>query len=149
MSGSRGGDLRRSTIAGLEVAGKVPELEVEFSSGHRLRTMVMTAGRPQWSVRLPDRRYLSADDLAPASEADEARRAEWEKSTESGKRVAARWGRPVAEPKNGRCEDCIFFTRLDGEGCLIEYGVCAWRRSPFDGRVVSTRSGCPEFRPPR
>lgn len=141
--------LRGTTVVSVSVVGKVPELEVGFSSGELLRTMVMIAGRPQWHVRLPNDRYISPDDLVAEGKHGDAIRAEWEEAHDLWRHTARRWGEPIAEPRNGRCEDCLWFVRLDGEGYLVEYGVCGSSRSPLDGRVVKCSSGCPAFTKPR
>jgi hypothetical protein len=138
--------LRGETVQALTAVGPVPELVVQFSNGDRLRTMVMHAGNPKWSIKLQDGRYIDAKKGyflvgtgAPSTSAEEKAvfaRAE---------RTAARWGAPSVEPKRGSCADCAFFVRLDGEGRLLDYGGCSAEGGPLDGRVVRRNSGCPAF----
>lgn len=140
------GPLKGKTIDSMSLVGQVPELVVRFSNGHCLRSMVMTAGDPQWSVRQPSGDYLRAkagalfegDGVASATEQEEAAFA-------LAEQTAGRWGVPAAEPKRGACADCASFVYLDGEGHLLEYGVCQSAAGPFDGRVVKRGSGCPCF----
>ena len=56
-----------------------------------------------------------------------------------------RWGTPVVEPRDGTCQNCKFYVRLNGPLVLLNYGVCVAEGSPFDGRVVQYASGCPLF----
>lgn len=138
--------LQGTTVQTLSVVGRVPELLVRFSNGHCLRSMVMVTGSPEWSIKLHDGRWVSArsgdvliGDGQSATSEEENVIFEW------AERTAARWGDPSAEPRGGSCSNCSSFVRLDGNGHLLDYGVCTEPSSPFDGRAVSRRSGCPSF----
>ena len=125
-------------VVSLELYGSPPEVEISFSNGQRLRSMAMVSGYPQWTIRLKDGSYLSCgaeEDLSPKEE-------EW---IEWSKATSERWGCPVLEPARGRCAECLYFERLDGNFYLLEFGVCSFAGGPFDGRVVNTKSGCPEY----
>ena len=52
--------LQGATIESLSIAGKVPELIVLFSNGHSLRSMAMVTGDPEWSIKLPQGRWVFA-----------------------------------------------------------------------------------------
>ena len=58
MAGIKG--QQGSTIQSLAVGGEVPELVIQFSNGHYLRSMVMAAGNPEWTIRLADGRWVYA-----------------------------------------------------------------------------------------
>ena len=135
--------LEGTCVQSIAVSGEVPELQVEFSNGLRLRSMVMAAGDPQWTIRLQggdyivvksgvlasrdDRPELDAEELAIFALAD---------------RTGLRWGVPREGVSQGACSDCGWFIQLDGQGSLLDYGACSSPRSPFDGRVVNRASGC-------
>lgn len=137
--------LLGTTIRSISVVGKVPELELEFSNGDWLRTMLMTDGRPQWQVKLPTGEYTSPEDLAGEEPRGAALRAELEKAAHLWQQTSKRWGARIEEPTSGRCDACRGFVRLDGDGHLIQYGLCASRQSPFDGRAVKDSGGCSFF----
>jgi len=109
----------------------------------------MVAGDPEWTIRLNNRSYISSrdgnieltDGSAVAHELTPAERQyiEWADET------AKRWGSPVFEPRKGRCRDCIYYVRIDGNFSLLDFGVCSFTGGPFDGRVINVNSGCPEF----
>jgi hypothetical protein len=71
--------------------------------------------------------------------------ADEEATIERAKDTAQRWGRPVFEPVEGLCRDCSWFVRLDGDICLLDYGVCTSIASSLDGRIVNVDSGCSTF----
>lgn len=136
--------LQGSTVEGISVVGAVPELTVSFSGDYCLRSMLMTAGDPRWSVKVQDGRWIYArggELLVGAGEPDVS-----EAETQAfavAERTAARWGNPLAEPVRGECRQCISFVPIDGEGRLLDYGVCISSESPFDGKAVKCTSGCP------
>ncbi len=138
--------LRGATVETAVVGGRVPELEVGFSNGSVLRTMVMTAGPPQWHVRLEPDIYLSAKSISEELGCEAPDRAEWEEERELWRYAAERWNRSAADTTRGKCRDCLWYVGLDGGGHLIEYGVCGSSKSPFDGRAVRESCGCPAFR---
>jgi hypothetical protein len=134
------------TVQNLSVFGAVPELVVEFSNGYSLRTMVMTTGDPEWSVKLPDRRWIYARDGRINIGSGTSGLTEEEKAAFAlAERTALRWGIPAAQPKGGPCRDCTSFVRVDGDGHLLDYGICIADAGPFDGRSVNLDSGCPSF----
>jgi hypothetical protein len=130
----------------MSLVGEVPELVVHFSNGHRLCSMVMARGDPEWHIKLPSESwvYAKAGTLLLGEGGSGATDEEYE-ALELAKRTAERWGVPRAEPAPGRCADCAWFVRIDGEGHLLDYGACIASTSPFDGRVVMRDSGCPSF----
>ncbi len=140
--------LRDTTIQSITVTGMVPELVVEFSNGHCLRTMVMTRGDPEWSIMTLDGEWIQArcGKLLQGSEPEGHSALEMEQLS-LAMRAMHRWGIPEAHPVAGQCEDCVSFVRLDGSGDLLSYGCCVAQKGPFDGRTVHESSGCPAFRP--
>ena len=70
---------------------------------------------------------------------------EEEKVFALAERTAARWGTPLAEPTRGQCRRCAWFVFIDGEGHLLDYGVCTSSESMFDGKAVHCTSGCPAY----
>jgi hypothetical protein len=138
--------LQGATVQALSVAGQIPELVVQFSNGHRLRSMVMVAGDPEWLIRLPDGMLVYARRGRLIVRAGEASESEKKQGVFTlAERTAARWGAPEADPKLGSCVHCAFYVRLDGEGRFLNYGGCMAESGPFDGRVVAKNSGCPAF----
>jgi len=138
--------LQSAVIRSLTLSGNVPELTIDFTDGRCLKSMVMFSAPPQWNIRLPDGMYLFYDEktlwrgeglchgLSPAEETMEAQ----------ADAASQRWGRPVSEPQ-GECWNCRSYLRLDGNFSFLDYGVCTAADSPFDGRVVNCKSGCPCF----
>ena len=138
--------LQGTTVQALSVVGKVPELVVQFSNGHYLRSMVMVTGNPEWSIKLPNGSWVYAKSgclLVGTGEASTS--AKEQAALALAERTAARWGTPNVEPKLGSCAHCAFFVPLDGEGHLLDYGGCIAELGPFDGRIVERSSGCPVF----
>ena len=139
--------LKGAYIEEIIFIGDIKELEVRFSNGMKLKSMIMNTGYPAWSIRLLTGKYIHA----------EAGKIIFEKlnhglSTEEemyyalADNAATRWGEPFDTPKKGCCDDCLYFVPIDGEGSLIDYGVCITEKSKFDGQVVNMRSGCPIYR---
>jgi hypothetical protein len=115
-------------------------------TSYSLRTMVMTSGDPEWSVKLPDRRWIYARAGRINIGSGTTSLKEEEKAAfASAERTALRWGIPAAQPKGGACRDCTSFVRVDGDSHLLDYGVCIADAGPFDGRAVNLDSGCPSF----
>jgi hypothetical protein len=138
--------LKGKTTRKLSLVGEVPELVVMFSNGEHLRSMAMLTGNPRWSVRLPDGRYVSGrSGKLLVGEGGSSLSAQQKRVFELAEQTAARWGVPVAEPVAGKCGQCEWLVPIDGEGNLLDYGVCISSKSPFDGRVVTYSSGCPVF----
>lgn len=140
--------LQGETIQSLAIVGQIPELIVQFSNGHYLRSMAMLTGGPEWYIKLLDERWMHTNGslLLVNDGVEESEREKQETSFFALEEVtAARWRTPIAEPKRGLCQKCPSFVRLDGDGPLLSYGVCIAAGGPFDGRVVSMNSGCPLF----
>lgn len=138
--------LQGTRIQSIDVIGDVPELAVRFSNGQCVRSMAMLTGEPMWSIKLPGGRWVRAEGGILRFEDEIPKQAQEEELFAREKTIAARWGVPQAEPKpGGNCTDCVWFVRLDGDAHLLDYGVCASSASPFDGRVVNLKSGCPAF----
>ncbi|WP_035612695.1 DUF3027 domain-containing protein [Haloferula sp. BvORR071] len=139
--------LQGSLMTAISFAGRIRELLVEFSNGQGLRTMVMTRRDPEWSIRLPDGRWLGVEAGRITLDHGEAKGLSSVETTvsEGADAIAARWGIPRLEPAPGKCRDCRSFVHLDGDFALLDYGCCTATGGPFDGKVVHIRSGCPEF----
>ncbi|MBD8530731.1 MULTISPECIES: DUF3027 domain-containing protein [unclassified Massilia] len=139
--------LHGSKVVGIAINGKVPELSIEFSTGLRLITAAMLPNGSEWSVRLGEGLYLNAEKgiLLFGKGAQSGLTHEEEAEFEHAEETAKRWGCPVAEPKRGLCQDCIWMRPIDGDANFLDYGVCTSRESPMDGRVVNGRSGCAAF----
>ncbi len=139
--------LQGTTVHSISVFGQVPELVVEFANGLSLRSMVMVTGDPEWSIRLPDKRYIYARDgslfIGRGGVGDTTEEEETIFALEE--ETASRWGVPAVEPKRGSCSTCASFVYIDGQGYLLDYGVCTAAGGPFDGRIVNRNSGCPAF----
>jgi hypothetical protein len=141
--------IEGAAVVSLETFGTIPELLIGLSTGHRIRTTVMTTGDPEWSIRIDEDKWIYVTD----GKVDRSRNGianttpEELAEFELAKKTATRWSVPVVEPKNGHCSNCRSFVYLDGEGHLFDYGVCIAESSPFDGKVVNVRSGCPAFQP--
>ena len=131
----------------LSVQGEVPELDIEFSNGHRLISSAMVMGGPAWSIRLLDSRWMTcADGVISIGDGDavaltDEARAAYEHAAET----AQRWGTPIAAAVAGRCGECRWFAAIDAPADLLDYGVCTSSQSPFDGRAVNFSSGCGAF----
>jgi hypothetical protein len=142
-----------------------PEIEIHLSNSHRLRSMVMATGDPQWNIKLRNGRWLSCEKgkvkIGDGSEARDLNPAERD-YIEWTKLTAERWGCPEAEPVRGRCYECRYHERIDAafslldfgvcrKSCidsafsLLDFGVCSFEGGPFDGRVTNVKSGCPRF----
>jgi hypothetical protein len=139
--------LSGAVIQGISLAGPVPEIVVQFSNGHCLRSMVMVTGDPEWSIRLPDGSYAyaTAGKLLVGEGAPSGLTEAEQKSFDLAERAAGRWGIPSTEPARGRCINCEWFVSLDGDGHLLDYGACISSESSLDGRVVNRDSGCSYF----
>jgi hypothetical protein len=141
--------IRGLEVRALSVDGSPPELVVGFSNGLRLRSMSLTSGDPRWRIRLPDGTYVLCEaGVVLHRSGDEPGReltSEELEDQETAHLAAARWGKPTAEPTGGKCRDCRSFVYVDGEFALLDYGVCVQPGSPFDGRVVNVKGGCPVF----
>ncbi len=141
--------LRGTKIENISVFGAVPELILDFSNGLRLRSMVMVSGDPQWNIRLPNNSWLSCESgrLYAGDGRGSGMMAEEAAMFDRADAIAQRWGTPVSEPKTGNCAGCKWFVRIDGDGSLLDFGVCANSASPFDGRAVNCSSGCAAYAP--
>ncbi len=138
--------LQGTTVQELDVVGRIPEIAIQFSNGLCLRSMVMVTGHPEWSIRLPDgRRIYARNGGLCTGEGGSVMTEEEEAGFDLAERTADRWGIPSVEPKPGLCAVCNSFVRLDGNGHLLDYGVCTATARPFDGRAVNRSSGCPSF----
>ncbi len=139
--------LQGTTVQVMTVDGDIPELVIQFSNGHCLRSMVMVTGDPEWSIKLAEDQWIyaqhgelfigaGADSTLTPSEAVAFARAE---------QAVTRWGKPSTAPRQGNCIDCASYVPLDGDGPLLDYGCCTAELSPFDGKVVARSSGCAVF----
>lgn len=135
-----------AAIQDISLVGPVPEIVVRFSNGHCLRSMVMAAGHPEWSIKLPGGRWLyaKAGDLMVGEGTSNVTEEE-QKVFDLAESTAGRWGIPSAGPAQGSCINCDWFVFLDGDGQLLDYGACTSSESSMDGRVVNRDSGCSFF----
>lgn len=141
-------DLKGAVVTDVDVQGAVPELNVTLSTGHVLRTMVMTYGEPRWFIVLPGKQSITAvagEVVMDVPNVSLAMSEEQEMVLAHAKETVSRWGVPIMEPIRGHCRDCVYYISIDGHYDLLDYGVCALRDSPFDGQVVCRISGCPAF----
>lgn len=141
-------NIEGATIESLGVSGEIPELLIGLSTGHRLRTTVMTTGDPEWSIRIGEDTWIQVTDGKVGMSRDGISNTTPEELAEFelAQKTATRWSVPVVEPKNGNCSNCVSYVRLDGQGSLFDFGVCIEANGPLDGKVVNVHSGCPEFR---
>ncbi len=57
-----------------------------------------------------------------------------------------RWRKIVYESDTeDNCEDCFYFRGIYGGFYFWDYGLCSNKESKFDGKLVSTKSGCDRF----
>jgi len=141
--------LLASKIVSIAINGKVPELSIEFSNGYRLISAAMLPDGSEWSVRLAENLYLSAEKgvLLLGQGENAGLTDEEEAEFQHAEETAERWGCPIVEPKRGSCQDCIWMRSIDGDADFLDYGVCTSKESPMDGRVVNMQSGCAAFCP--
>jgi hypothetical protein len=148
--------LLGTTIESLSIIGLVPELEIQFSNGNCLRSIVMVSGQPEWAIRIPVGTWINvvggllsvgddSDTQHSPTEDEEATFASEQAIYALAQCTAKRWGTPVLEPKLGECAHCASFVPIDGHGALLDYGVCIEKDSSFDGHIVMRKSGCPSF----
>jgi hypothetical protein len=63
--------LQGNTVTGVEVFGRLPELTIEFSNGHRIASFMAAEGDPQWTLfdrQGPTQRWLRVKDGRLAEE---------------------------------------------------------------------------------
>ena len=139
--------IRGLTIADIFVWGDIPELTVKFSNGYSLRSMVMVTGDPEWGIKVAKNNYIypKKGELYIGVGGSSPPSIEEEAIFSMAREAAYRWGEKSIEPKIGTCGKCKFFVPIDGNGHLLEYGVCSSKLSAFDGCAVCIRSGCPAF----
>ncbi len=136
------------SIVRLNATGTIPELEVAFTSGHVLRTMAATRGHSAWSITLSENLWVTPHDgkvwLRDSPQPNRLTIAE-AAALEAACATARRWRRLNSTAADKKCGDCRSYVRLDGEGALLDYGVCTAADSPFDGRVVRLSDVCEKF----
>jgi hypothetical protein len=136
------------TIVRLNATGAIPELEVAFTSGHVLRTMAATRGHSAWSITLSENLWVTPHEgqvwLHDGPQPSRLTIAEVA-ALEAACATARRWRRLNSASADKKCGDCRSYVRLDGEGALLDYGVCTAADSPFDGRVVQRSEQCEKF----
>ena len=139
--------LQGTTVQAVTVDGEIPELVIQFSNGHRLRSMVMVTGDPEWRIKLAEDQWIYAQhgELFIGEGAEATSTAATEIASARAEQAVARWGMPTTASRQGNCLDCASYVPLDGDGPMLDYGCCTAALSPFDGKVVASRSGCTEF----
>lgn len=147
VDGIRG--LLGTRIKRIEIQGQVPELCIEFSSGHRLISAAMCTDVSEWRIVLPDGRWVDGEDgliyLNSGNGAGNRLTPDEEHSFDHAEQTAARWAVPASEDAARQCQDCQYIVRLDGDAAFLDFGVCTASESPFDGRVINMASGCKAF----
>jgi hypothetical protein len=139
--------FKNQIIEEVDITGTVLELEVKLSRGFFLRSMCMCKGETEWSIRLLNGQYAKSEkgmliiDQGLGGKVSE----EENRVFDLAKKTAQRWAVPAIEPKKGKCWDCQYYIRLDGNGHMLDYGVCVSKDSALDGRVVHINSGCPVY----
>ena len=138
--------LKDTTVVSIGIVGKIPELTVEFSNGHILRSMVMTTGSPQWHIRIGAGEYIWPKGISVFSGDSEEEVSEREiLALDIANTTVERWNITERTSPKGSCKNCRSFTYLDGSGALLDYGVCTSEHSDFDRNIVSLNSGCEAF----
>ena len=139
--------LRGVSIETISIHGEVPELFIQFSNSQRLMSAAMVTGNPEWSIKLPNTTWVSCEGgVVYVGDGSGTETTAEEKATIAhADSTAKRWGTPVSEPIKGRCDNCKWFVRIDGEFSLLDFGACTSSASPFDGRVAKVSSGCGMF----
>jgi len=135
-------------VLSVSIVGQIPEIVVEFSTGHTLRSMVMANGWPEWGIKLRDGRYVGPGHghITIGTGDEPYRQTDAEAAAFAAEEAAEkRWKKPVIEPVAGRCEDCQSYVSLNGNWVFSYYGICMSPESPLDGRVVHDDSGCPHY----
>jgi len=140
--------LEGASVLSLSLFGTVPELVVGLSNGHTLRSMAMVTGGPEWTISIGLDKYIYVRSGVLCVDGGDAARPlsdQQEFDFALASQAAGRWGAPEAQPLLGKCGQCARFVPVDGEGYLLDYGVCISAESPFDGRAVNRQSGCSKF----
>ena len=140
--------LQGVKVCSLSIQGRIPEIVVEFSSGHILRSMVMANGGPEWTLKLDHQRYLYSHcgSLVVDSGTEPVGHTDHEAAVNELEDAAVdRWGKPSSGSAIGSCSNCLSFVTLNGGLSFCSYGLCMGPKSPFDGRVVHDESGCNVF----
>ena len=129
------------------IHGQVPELFIQFSNGQRLLTAGMIKGDSDWQIRMPSSAWISCEEgvIGIGENGPLGLTAEEKIIFDQAENAAKRWGVPVADSVKGRCDNCAWMVRLDGDADLLDYGVCTSEVSPFDGQVINMASGCAFF----
>ncbi len=136
------------TVKKIWLSEPILELNVEFSNGLFLRSMIMRPSDPEWSIRLPSKQWLSPGKGSLYLDKEGSLLTEEERAVfDLAETTVKRWGAPLQEPKKGNCHNCDYYIGIDGNGDFLDYGVCISENSCFDGQIVNSRSGCPKFMP--
>ncbi len=138
--------LEGTNVANIAVVGNIPEIEVSFSNGLILRTMMMSNDDPQWEIMVSKDQSILVEknNLVVANE--NIGPDYWIIDIiDSTNQIGQRWGEPEISPVKGNCHLCKWYIRIRGEFLLLEFGVCANSESDLDGKVVYRSSGCPAF----
>lgn len=139
--------LQNVFIEKFVIHGQVPELQIQFSNGQQLITAGMIEGDSDWQIRMSDSTWISCrNGVVGVGEGEALGLTDEEEIIfRNAENAANRWGVPVADTIEGRCDNCVWMVRLDGHADLLDYGVCTSGLSPFDGHAVNVASGCAAF----
>ena len=140
-------DLLECKIVELTLSGNLPELHARTSSDLRIISASMTAGDPQWNIRLNSESWMECQNgkIHVGSGMPRGMSLEEQEASKHSGIVAKRWQSHTTKSKRGRCINCVYYTRLDGNFDLLDYGACTSAESPFDRTVVNRASGCNAF----
>ncbi len=135
-------------ISEISISAPPREICVILDDNTKLRTMSAATGDPQWTVRLPDNRYISTvAGVLRASDGSEAfeMTTHEEAACKHAEITAKRWGRTPKSRNPKHCRDCNLFVPIDGNFDLLDYGVCTCADGPNDGKAVHVWDYCEEF----
>jgi len=127
--------LKDSKIISLEINGPIAEISLNLSNGSTLKSMVMHSGNPQWNIRVGDKTWIWWTKGVFYSGAGE----------DDSEATAKRWNLPGPHKGGDNCGSCGFYNGIEGNGPVLDHGVCTARLSEYDGRVVNRHFLCPAF----
>lgn len=129
------------------------ELKIKLANGMIVRSVKLTKGDPEWTIRYFDANYISVingelfyqNDNDPPHEVDVELEAREKEIISRTRETYDRWSALTLAPKRGECSDCKFQLRIDSGYFISDFRVCSNEYSAFDGKAVLGSSGCPSF----
>lgn len=138
--------LKGAHITSIEALGIIPEIKITLSNACILKSMSMHDGNPKWGIRINDRNYLWWDNGYFFFGSGEENIIDAElKSLDRSIETVKRWNLPVLDEKENNCGCCEYYNGIEGDGPLLDHGVCTYDSSERDGCVVNFRFGCKFF----